>query len=154
MNIVLYTLLMQFCFTPQEASFSLSTSEVEMILGKNNGMIDNSEYTFSNRKEYKYTYHQKESSLKNKVALSYMYERYTEQQDAANEINKLMKSNNGLGSLTEGDEIGFIKTDYKNYCLIVIMRNNHLIRLKFNGLENISQIKQMELVAKNLIKRI
>jgi hypothetical protein len=154
MNLILYTILIQLFFTTQEPSFNLSTSEIEMILGKNSIIVDNSEYTFSNRKEYKYTYHQQESASENKAVFSYMYEHYTEKLDAENEINKFMKSNSGFGSLTNGDEIGFIKTDNKNFCLVVLVKNNHMIRLKLNRLENTNQIKQVETIAKNLIKRI
>jgi hypothetical protein len=139
--------------------YDIKHTELVTLLGQNYKLDDRSELTHGNRHEYKcnYTSDPKLYEHQESFKFYYMYEAYNQKNEAAIVIQTLMKSNQGNEGLKvlEGvGDFGFLKTDYTNYCTIIICKGNHLLRLKANKLNTKESISAIEKIAKEILARL
>ena len=87
----------------------------------------------------------------------YMIERYKNTEEATKVIQSFIKSNQnhkGFELLTGYGDEAFFQTDKDNFCLIIIRKDNKMIRIKVNRVTSKTSFDALRSIGKDLTTRI
>ncbi|MBK5279491.1 MAG: hypothetical protein JJE09_11585 [Bacteroidia bacterium] len=136
----------------------LTLEEAERILGESCLLEEDTSLTTNGGHKYKSTYRAHSSNKKsdNKVALYFSFESYKDETSAKEIFNTFKVSNqahNGFEMLSLGDE-SFFQTDSKNFCVIIVRKENEMVLLKVNKLTSKTSVAELKKIAANVIERV
>jgi hypothetical protein len=156
---ILFQFILNSFIGPDSSAYILTPIEIKEILGDNYHLEESSEFTHANRQEFKSNYIAAKNNFPevDNVKLHYMYEFFHNGDEASIEINKFISSNKnnaGFKVINIDGKLGFVNSDNRNFCTVLIANSHHLIRLKVNRLGNPNQVKQVEKIALKLIARL
>lgn len=137
----------------------LTLEEAEQILGESAVL---KERTSDNKTDYyvsKTTFSAKEIDAKNQkqANLYYMVERFKNEEEATKTIQTFIKGNQeqkGFELLTAYGDEAFFHTNKDNFCLLVIRKNNKMIRIKVNKLTSKTSLDALRKIGKDLVERV
>ena len=137
----------------------LSLEEAESILGEPAILKERKSDTLNEMYTSKSTFTAKEIDAKTQKQgiLYYMFERYKTEEEARKTIQTFIKSNKkhkGFELLTAYGDEAFFHTDKQNFCLIVVRKDNKMIRLKVNKVTSKTSFEALRKIGKDLIERV
>ncbi len=137
----------------------LSLEEAESILGEPAILKERKSDTLNEIYTSKSTFTAKEIDAKTQKQgnLYYIFERYTNEEEARKVIQSFIKSNQGFTGfelLTAYGDDAFFHTDKQNFYLLIIRKGNKMVRLKVNKLTPKTSNEALRKIGKDLIERV
>ena len=86
-----------------------------------------------------------------------MVERFKNEEEATKTIQTFIKGNQeqkGFELLTAYGDEAFFHTNKDNFCLLVIRKNNKMIRIKVNKLTSKTSLDALRKIGKDLVERV
>ena len=139
--------------TYSESNYLITKSDAEKILGEPATLIANTVEQKRTVTIYRCTYRIVSNPDTNTTSnLYYLYEEYTNTAYAKKTYSDIVSGNrnaSGQKEVSIGDE-GYFHTDGKNFDLIIVRKQNKIIRMKVNKITKTTSMEELQNVAKQI----
>lgn len=130
-------------------------ADAEKILGQPAMLTDSSVEKKDNTVKYRNTFTAKDSTITgNRIAHLYcLFETYNDESSAKKNFEDILSGNQDMPNFKKiniGDE-ALQHTDNENFNLIIVRKNNKMIRLKVNKLTSLTSAKELFATAEKII---
>lgn len=139
--------------TYSQSNYLITKSDAEKILGEPASLISNTVEQKRTVTIYRCTYRILSNPDTNTTSnLYYLFEEYTNAAYAKKTYSDIVAGNrnaSGQKEVSIGDE-GYIHTDGKNFDLIIVRKENKIIRIKINKITKTTSMDELQNVAKKI----
>ncbi|MCZ4244845.1 hypothetical protein [Pedobacter punctiformis] len=128
----------------------ITQADAEKILGQSAKLTENSSESKNGITKFRCTY--TTNITGSKISnLYYLLEEFKNITSAQKTYTSILKQNEnmpGLKKLNEPGDQAFLHTDNENFLMIIVRKNNKILRLKVNKLTNMTSSKELQNISK------